>query len=460
MNLNLKTKILLLTVLPLVAITAAITLITQRQAQVLAHQQVAMLEESIIAEKRQALRDYVSLAMTSITPIIEEIDYGLEPSRAEYEIKRILGNMTYENDGYFFVYSQEGVNLVHPVQPELVGQDLMNFQDPEGVYVIKSLLDQARNGGGFLRYVWNKPSLSGERDKLAYVVNIPHLNWMVGTGLYVDDIAAQTKVLREKIDNNVRQTFVAATVLLIVTLVLVVVIVVIINIHATQLADERLKDLAHRSVAFQVMQRRNFSRDLHDGVNQMLVSAKLRLSLANKKWPEAEAREHLEKATAMLDSSIQEIRQLSHNLRPVVLDDIGLESALNALLDDLSESGNIYVQRRIRLPGTRLPDAIETTLYRLVQEATTNVRKHAQATQVTLRVSYSSVSVIVEMEDNGCGFELHQDQSGIGLMNMRERVELVGGEFTVISHRRQGTLIKAEFFLNPDTTANRENKPL
>lgn len=459
MNLTLKTKILVLTILPLVALTLTITWITQRQAHELAHQQVKILEQSIMQQKRQALLDYVSLAMTSITPIIEEMEYGLQRSRAEYEVKRILRNLTYDHDGYFFVYDQNGVNLAHPAQPELEGQELINFQDPEGNFVIQELLKQAARGGGFYRYIWNKPSLSGERTKLAYVVNIPDLNWMMGTGLYIDDIAAQTRALREEVDDNVRQTFVAASVLLIVTLALVVLIVIVINIHATQLADKRLQELAQRSVGFQVMQRRNFARELHDGINQMLVSAKLRLNLADKKWPSDESREHLEKAADMLNRSIQEVRQVSHSLRPVMLDDLGLEAALHGLMDELASSSTIDVKRRIRLPATRLPDAIEMTLYRLVQEAITNVRKHARATQVSLRVSHTLQSVTVVMEDNGCGFALEEDQSGIGLMNMRERVELLGGKFTVRSRRTQGTLIQAEFFLNPEPGPAAEKRP-
>ena len=103
MNLTLKAKILLLTVLPLVALTLTITWITQRQAQQLAQQQVAIFEENVLASKRKALVDYVSLAMTSINPVLEELEYGLDQSRAEYEIKRILQGLTYGNDGYFFV---------------------------------------------------------------------------------------------------------------------------------------------------------------------------------------------------------------------------------------------------------------------------------------------------------------------------------------------------------------------
>ena len=457
MTLTLKTKILLLTILPLVALTLTITWITQRQAQQLAHQHIIMLEESIMAQKRQALTDYVSLAMTSITPILEEMDFGLAQSRAEYEVKRIITNLTYGEDGYFFIYDQQGINIVHPAQPELIGQDLMNFRDADGILVIQRLLDQANAGGGFVRYTWMKPSMSGQQHKLSYVVVIPKLNWMIGTGLYVDDISTQTQVMRDKIDTNIKQTFVTASLLLIVSLILIIIVVVLINLHVTQLADNRLKDLAQRSVSFQVIQRRNVARELHDGINQMLVSAKLRLNLVNKQWPENTAKEHLAKATDMLDRSIQEVRQLSHNMRPVVLDDIGLEPALHSLMDDLAVSSEISVKRRIRLPEARLPDAIEMTLYRLVQEATTNVRKHAQATQVMLRISHSPVSVTVEMEDNGCGFEPEEDANGIGLMNMRERVELIGGRFTVSSRRRQGTLIKAEFLLNPDTTP-RETK--
>lgn len=449
MNLTLKAKILLLTVFPLVALTLTITWVTQRQAKSLSEQQLSIVQESMMEDKRRALRDYVNLAMTSITPILDEMDenFSLSRTRAEYEIKRILSSLTYGPDGYFFAYGDDGVNIVLPVQPDLVGRDLIDVQDKNGQYVIRDLINVANSGGGYYEYVWNKPSTNSSTKKLSYVVRIPKLGWMMGTGLYLDDIELETKDLQDKVDANIRKTFVAASLLLAVTLALVVVIVVVINIHATQLADDRLKELAHRSVSFQIMQRRTFARELHDGINQLLVSAKLRLGLLKKKWPEDVAMEHLEKTEELLNMSIQEVRRISHNLRPILLDDLGLKAALHGILDTLEEQGAHTVIRKIKLPDERLPDAVEMTVYRLVQEAITNIQKHADADLVTLSVSANDKAVVVIVEDNGEGFAADETSSGIGMMNMRERVELLGGKFTVRSHYKQGTNIRAELAL-------------
>jgi two-component system NarL family sensor kinase len=147
--------------------------------------------------------------------------------------------------------------------------------------------------------------------------------------------------------------------------------------------------------------------------------------------------------------SIQEVRRISHNLRPILLDDLGLKSALHGILDTLEEQGIHDVKRNIRLPEERLPDAIEMTVYRLIQEAITNIQKHADATEVSVDIRSSDKFVTVVIEDNGKGFVSDEDHSGIGMMNMRERVELLGGKFTVRSHHKQGTSIRAELALNP-----------
>lgn len=451
MNITLRAKILLLTVLPLVALTLTITWITQRQAKNLSEQQLDIVKDSMMEDKRRALRDYVSLAMTSITPILEELDEGVSMSRtrAEYEVKRILSSLTYGPDGYFFAYGDDGVNILLPVQPELEGNDLIDVQDANGKYVIRDLIRIANNGGGFYHYIWHQPSINKKTEKMSYVVRIPKLGWMMGTGLYLDDIEAETRDLEDKVDANVRRTFVAASLLLAVTLALVVIIVIIINMHATQLADERLKELAHRSVAFQIIQRRTFARELHDGINQLLVSAKLRLGLFKKKLPADIPQENLEKTEELLNLTIQEVRRISHNLRPILLDDLGLKSALHGLLDTLEEQGNHDVIRKIRLPEERLPDAIEMTVYRLVQEAITNIQKHADASRIKLIINSTDKYVTVIIEDNGLGFSDSEKSSGIGMMNMRERVELLGGRFSVRSHPKQGTSIRAELALNP-----------
>jgi len=459
-NLSLKAKILLLTILPMVVLSLTISWLYQRQAQELAEQQVAIFQENLMSSRREALKNHVELAMKSIQPVLEQMDNGMQRSLAEYRIKHQLRGMRYGSDGYFFAYRPDGVNLVHPTQPELESQNLYNMQDENGQFVIRDLLELAYSGGGYYQYHWRKPTSDDDVNKLSYVIEIPELGWMMGTGLYVDDIAEEIALLKQKVASNVRKSFWASTILLIATLSTVVLIVALVNMHTAQMADQRLQELANRFVTFQVIQRRNFARELHDGINQLLVSAKLRLNLANRQWPDDKAQDHLDKGAEQLNIAIQEVRRISHSLRPVLLDDLGLEAALHGLLDELEENSAIGSKRRIRLPKERLPDAIEMTIYRVVQEAITNIRKHAEASQVILSVTCNAQKITLFLGDNGCGFSVDaDDNSGIGLMNMRERVELLGGKFSVRSRDAKGTLVKAELLLNPRSTNNNKDMP-
>ena len=334
-----------------------------------------------------------------------------------------------------------------PTQPDLIGQNLLELTDSDGTPMIRQLLQQAESGGGFVRYKWNKPSRDGQVDKLSYAVVIPKLDWMMGTGLYVDDIADEVASIRREVDRNVRNTAIVVLGVLLGTVALILVIAIAINIHASQLADRRLQELAHRSVQFQVQQRRHFARELHDGINQLMVSARLRLNLVEKKWGEDVAREHLHKATEVINLAMQEVRRISHDLRPSLLDDLGLEAALKSMLTDLAERSDLVVRADLQLPPQRLPDGIEITLYRIVQEALTNVEKHADARRVNLKVWHKPDMVGVELVDDGRGFTARKDPGGIGLMNMRERTELLGGQFSIQSRPEQGTTLRALFNL-------------
>ncbi|WP_281647973.1 cache domain-containing protein [Parendozoicomonas sp. Alg238-R29] len=453
---TLKIKILLLALLPLIIMSVAITTLNQRQARDLSEQEIATFERNLLASKREQLQHYVDLALASIHHTLSLLEHGASREYVESEVKRQLNELAYGDDGYFFAYTLDGVNLVHPVQPELVGENLMDIQDGDGKYLIQELLWQATHGGGFERYMWRKPSEDGQEDKLSYVVVIPELNWMMGTGLYVDDIVEEVAAIRRDVNKNIQDTFFTVLVIISGTVVLIVLLGVAINIHESQLADKRLQELAHRSLKLQVSQRRNFARELHDGINQLLVSAKLRVNLVDKKWEQKVAREHLKKASCMLDMAMQEVRRVSHDLRPIVLDDLGLEAALRNMLDDLAERTDLQVHSSIHLPEQRLPDVIEITLYRVVQEALTNIEKHAGASEVKLTVQFKDDVVYLKLEDDGCGFYEH-DQSGIGLINMRERTELLGGKFTINSYPQPssaldtnlttGTIIKATFYL-------------
>jgi len=443
---SLRTKILLLAILPLILVTVIVTIISMNQARHLSEQEIAIFEENLLRSKRIELMNYVDMAMNSITHIVEQGQPG-DPD-VEAELRRIVNNFTYGEDGYFFMYTLEGVNLVHPIQPELVGQNLYDLQDREGRYVIRNLLRLAQEGGGFFRYLWEKPSRGDLEDKLSYVVMVPKFNWMIGTGLYIDDIAKEVAGIRLKVTQNIRNTFFTVLAILAATLVVIALVGVAINVHATQLADKSLRHMAHRYVQFQVAQRRNFARELHDGINQMMVSVKFRIELALDKLNsgKGEMAQDLEKAHQVLDQTIQEVRRLSHDLRPILLDDLGLESALQSLIDDFVLRTGVEMEGRLELPDARLPDDIEITLYRMAQEALTNIERHSGATQVSLKIWQDHGHVWLEIKDNGKGFQAgDEEKNGIGLLNMRERTELLSGTFHLHSRPGLGTVLRAGF---------------
>lgn len=446
---SLRTKVLLLAIVPLVIVTLVITVISLKQARSLSEQEIETFEENLLQSKQQELQNYVEMATNAIAHLVDNSDPG--DAAIEAEIKRIINELTYGEDGYFFVYDTAGVNIVHPIQPELVGENLIDLEDINGNPVIRELIRTAQEGGGFYRYIWRKPSKGDLEDKLSYVVLIPKYNWMMGTGLYIDDIAKEVAATRLKVTQNIRNTFFTVLVIVCSAVVIIALAGVALNMHTSQLADRRLRELAHRHVQFQVNQRRNFARELHDGINQLIVSVKFRLELAKDKLlsQDQAAEQELDKGCEILNLAIQEVRRVSHDLRPIQLDDLGLETALHSLAKEVSECTDIATQVDIRLPEQRLPDDIETTLYRVAQEALTNVKKHAQANNVSLNLWQKEDYIRLEVKDNGRGFHLQprDKNAGIGIINMRERTELISGRFSMRSKPGAGTSIRVEFAL-------------
>jgi signal transduction histidine kinase len=148
---------------------------------------------------------------------------------------------------------------------------------------------------------------------------------------------------------------------------------------------------------------------------------------------------------ALVVATLQDVRRLAVELRPKALDDFGLVAALERLTQTFSETTGIAVHLEPALGDERLPGEIETTLYRIVQEALTNVVKHAGARQVSILLVRRGGNVTAVIEDDGRGFDaetVHED--GLGLLGMRERVALLEGRLLVESAPESGTTLVAE----------------
>jgi two-component system NarL family sensor kinase len=444
---SLRTKLILLALLPLLVVTAIFSAVTLHQGKILAERELQIFEQNLRRSKETALKDYLSIMHTAIDFIRQS---AASDEEARDKVVSLMQEASFSEDGYFYAYTNEGVNLVHAAQPALIGQDMYDFQDSSGNHLIRNLIRIAEDGGGYYQYLWQQPSTGREVDKVGYVEQIDDWQWMFGTGLYIDDIAAEMLLIEAGVDANVRQTLLAILIALMVSIGVVVSAAVLFNVHEHRLADQNLKELSHKTVQHQEEERRRVSRELHDGINQLLVSVKYRLEAAMTHIPAAEsaAHESLVKGEAVLNRAIQEVRRISHALRPSVLDDLGLLAALNQLLDDFHERNGITMEVDIKPPQSEMSEEVATTLYRIVQEAMSNIEKHANATRLSLSLEEDAEGLYLSIADNGVGIVEKNTYArrGIGLRNMRERVEFLGGSFEVSSRQGNGTRIVASFY--------------
>ena len=188
--------------------------------------------------------------------------------------------------------------------------------------------------------------------------------------------------------------------------------------------------LLRQLLTVQEEERRQISRRLHDSVGQSLGSLIVNATLLERS-ASPEHRERLTEMKRVATETLQQVRELSHELRPSVLDDLGLDAAIRRYAEDLQQvHGGVGVDVHVDL-GERLPAEIETTLYRVVQEAMTNAARHSGARSVSVLVAQRNRGVQAIVEDDGSGFE-HDELGlgdGVGIHGMRERAELVGGSF-------------------------------
>lgn len=433
---RLRHKIIVLAVLPVVAAVLAIALLVGLQSRELTRLEAALLEDSMLAAKRTELRHYVQMAQTAIQHIYESSDKegALDDALAREEVKRILSSMAFGDDGYFFAYDRSGTNLVHPRQPDLVGQNLWEVRDPQGVAVIQRLIEISRAGGGFLRYIWNKPSTGQPADKLSYVIELKRWGWMIGTGIYLDDVAIGTQKIKAQASANITATMLGLALVAVVATLAVFAGGLALNVSEHRIADQQLKLLTQRLVSSQEEERARVSRELHDGLSQLLVSTKFRFELAQERLQEGRtnATEAIDAGIAGLTEAISEIRRISHDLRPSLLDNLGLPSALEQLAEDFGHRTGIAVRAAIGpLPALSAGSAT-TSLFRVAQEALTNVERHARARQVELTLDRDDDCLRLAIRDDGLGLAATGPlNKGIGLRNMRERVEHHGGSLQV-----------------------------
>ncbi len=214
---------------------------------------------------------------------------------------------------------------------------------------------------------------------------------------------------------------------------------------AVDLSRRVARDALRRVVAGQEVERRRLARELHDETGQALTSILLGLRAVDEAGSGEDVAQALADLRELVVATLQDVRRLAVQLRPKALDDFGLVPALERLAQTFSESSGIGVQLEATLGDERLPAEVETTIYRIVQEALTNVVKHAEATEVSILLVRRDSTVTAVLEDNGAGFRPEVVRSdSLGLEGMRERVALHDGRLTVESAPGAGTTLRVE----------------
>ena len=216
-----------------------------------------------------------------------------------------------------------------------------------------------------------------------------------------------------------------------------------------QKTEEALQGLSRRILDAQEQERRHLARELHDELGQVLSA--LKLTLQNIQRRPASMPTRIEESIGMVQHALEQIRTLSRNLRPRMLDDLGLVAALRSYTTQHARLTSAHVEFIAEVPDLRFPPEVETVCFRVVQEALTNIMRHAQAQHVRVDLRYCDRELQLSVRDDGVGFDENAVQTraaqgvGSGLLGMRERVQLVKGNVWVSSARDRGTEVRAVF---------------
>lgn len=410
----------------LVLTVCAIGWVIYQQASKLPQQLKAEIRSDYLKSKKNDLKGYIKLAENAIKHLREpDLDISIE--EAKKEAKRILSNLKYsEEDGYFFVYDFYGKNIVHPIKKDWVNQNKWDYKDKEGKYVIRDLITTARKaargeGDGFDEYIFHKPSVIddiGGRSKLAFVVELTDWEWILGTGIYLEDVdnfldSADTEVLN--------------------------------YIHISMIWIAGIAFIGMMGLSFsqrsigETLERLRIGADLHDQVKQDLAYVIRELNNQLQQPGEimlSNPRAFLEKIRDPTQHALDWIRIIITGKDPNNL----------ALIDGLSEIKKIFeIREQIRVTlsitqeakvyAKNLSKEKRMAILKVMNEALNNIR-HAAATRVNIELKTEECNIVLTIQDDGVGFDVNRVKSvkmGLGLASMEARIRRVGGHFAIES---------------------------
>ena len=227
--------------------------------------------------------------------------------------------------------------------------------------------------------------------------------------------------------------------------------------EAIRESENQLRILSAQLLTAQENERKRVSRELHDGLQQTLTAIKFKVEaflLGVNKTRLKEKAKTLEPIVSMIQESVREIRRIQANLRPPMLDDLGILASLTWLFREFQGAyPNIRIEKSFQVEERDIPEELKMVIYRILQEALTNIAKHSGAERVSVALRKAENVIQMRVRDNGGGFDLQDllvredKEKGLGLASMKERVESSSGLFSVESQKGEGTLIQASWAL-------------
>lgn len=449
---KLRQKILLFAVLPLLLALCAIALTVRHHAISLAQQERQVIEPAYLATKDAELKNYVAIAKQAIIHLYES---GRTDDSVKNEAKAILESLIYGDDGYFFLYDDKGTLLVHRHLQHWTGKNMLDYKDDKGKLIIRDLIRTAmeKEEGGYEQYYWEKYS-AGSTDpkpKRGYVISLPAWGWVLGTGVYLDDVDSALSEIDTQVSKNINDTMLwIAGIAFMSTVAIFFGLMRNIKERTAlddklgsanaelevltkklSLANSELTALAHEIMNARDKERKRIKDELHDGIQQKLFATQMQLETAVDALPEIS-----HAPSQALRAAKELLKEASIELRKTI-DDMfdpgsGLTTELRKLALNMSQPTRL-IKFNI---GGEIKDVTalaKKNLELFAREALVNIVKHAGARQIEMRLEGSPQMIKLEICDDGRGFDVNNNNKGCGLRNMRERLQSAGGQLLITS---------------------------
>jgi len=229
-NLTIRTRILLLALLPSTLLAIFLVSFSLYQSKQLGQQGVASFEEMFQQNQQDVIKNYMQLGKTAIAHLYNAPDATSNPAIRSQALE-ILRQLRFDDSGsmgYFFIYDQQGVNVMHAANPALQGRNLMDLKDPNGVEVIRGLWNAARSGKGYLYYHWNNAETGTTDPKLGYAEELSKWGLMLGTGFWIDSLDKQVAVMQQRADSSLSTSLWSSVVAAVVALIIIVMLALLV----------------------------------------------------------------------------------------------------------------------------------------------------------------------------------------------------------------------------------------